>query len=280
MKKLAFTLAEILIVLVVIGVITAILLPVAIQSSPDENVMKFKKANATLGKAISELVNSEYYLNGDLGVKADGTLLSIDFNNEEETSANVKYFCETFANVLNVKYKNCHTTNTSHCGAVDLRYGTKFSNNYSDHTAVEITPELLENSKKELDNACKSYYGTSGSIIGSSGNTWEGSKIQIITTDNIYWWEVNPVSSFGLKEFNFRRFSSPEQIPANFPDENGFDAVYKIICIDVDGVPENATKDDCVNECPFGYAIRADGKILTGARADEWINKSVQKGDS
>ena len=41
MKKKAFTLAEIMIVLVIIGVLSAILLPVAIHSAPDENVMKF-----------------------------------------------------------------------------------------------------------------------------------------------------------------------------------------------------------------------------------------------
>ena len=56
MKK-AFTLAEILIVLVIIGVLTAILLPIAFQSSPDENVMKFKKANNTLGTIIRELTS-------------------------------------------------------------------------------------------------------------------------------------------------------------------------------------------------------------------------------
>ena len=42
-KKNAFTLAEILIVLVIIGVLTMILLPMAFQSSPDEEVIKFKK---------------------------------------------------------------------------------------------------------------------------------------------------------------------------------------------------------------------------------------------
>ena len=38
MKK-GFTLAEIMIALTVIGVITSILLPVAFQSTPDENIM-------------------------------------------------------------------------------------------------------------------------------------------------------------------------------------------------------------------------------------------------
>ena len=41
MKK-GFTLAEIMIALVVIGVITSILLPVAFNNVPNENVMKFK----------------------------------------------------------------------------------------------------------------------------------------------------------------------------------------------------------------------------------------------
>ena len=66
MKK-AFTLAEIMIVLTIIGVLTAILLPIANHSRPDEAVMKFKKADTTLKNVIRELVNSDkYYLNGDL----------------------------------------------------------------------------------------------------------------------------------------------------------------------------------------------------------------------
>ena len=40
--KKAFTLAEIMIVLAVIGILTAIMLPTAYQSTPDEDVMKFK----------------------------------------------------------------------------------------------------------------------------------------------------------------------------------------------------------------------------------------------
>ena len=43
MMKKGFTLAEILIVLVIIGVLTMILLPIAFQSSPDEQDMKLKK---------------------------------------------------------------------------------------------------------------------------------------------------------------------------------------------------------------------------------------------
>ena len=45
--------------------------------------------------------------------------------------------------------------------------------------------------------------------------------------------------------------------------------VYRVVCLDVDGFDKE--------ENSFGYGIRADGKILTGKRADEWIKKSIQK---
>ena len=57
-KKHAFTMAEIMVVLGVIGVLTAVLLPVAFNSAPDEEVMKFKKGNKVLTDVIRELVNS------------------------------------------------------------------------------------------------------------------------------------------------------------------------------------------------------------------------------
>ena len=43
-SKKAFTLAEVMVTLTVIGIITSIIIPVAIHSKPDENIMKFKKS--------------------------------------------------------------------------------------------------------------------------------------------------------------------------------------------------------------------------------------------
>ena len=94
MKK-GFTLAEILIVLVIIGVLTMILLPVAFQSSPDEKVMKFKKGYNTLNTVIRELVSSDrYYQNGDLGTRANGNTI------DGEHDGDITYFCETFADTI------------------------------------------------------------------------------------------------------------------------------------------------------------------------------------
>ena len=47
--------------------------------------------------------------------------------------------------------------------------------------------------------------------------------------------------------------------------------------VDIDGIPAEANRDDCVNECPFGYGIRADGKIIPGFRAQEWMQKTALK---
>lgn len=98
MRK-AFTLAEIMIVLTIVGILTAIIFPIAMQSAPNENVIRFKKANATLGTVISELVNSDkYYHEGNLAVKVGNTAVS------------GTYFCKTFADVASFASTNCSVT--------------------------------------------------------------------------------------------------------------------------------------------------------------------------
>ena len=96
MKKRAFTLAEIMIVLTVIGILTAILMPIAFQSAPDENIMKFKKANSTLGTVVRELANSDKYFVEHFGKKPDGT-----------TITDTLYFCNAFADIVSAKSAGC-----------------------------------------------------------------------------------------------------------------------------------------------------------------------------
>ena len=269
MKK-GFTLAEIMIVLSVIGILTAILLPVAFHATPDENVMKFKKGHNALLSAIRELVNSDkYYLDGDLGVRYDG----VQIIGTVENSAS--YFCKTLAEVIQTSNVNCPDdyteAGTGISGAINLYEPDKLvdtsacdalKNNSRNY---EITPERLQTAKEKMDELCKKVTP----------------KSYITTNDKISFYEVNSQFKFGSQGAKSiggcgdtpgslpRFLSPPGQFPANYSDQDGFDIAYKVECMDIDEFNDG--------EDPFGYGIRADGKVLAGARADEWLQKSIQE---
>ncbi len=259
-KNKAFTLAEIMIVLTIIGVLTAILLPVAIQSAPDENIMKFKNGNNILATVIRELVNSDkYYSNGDLGTRANGKLIN------GKNTGDYTYFCNSFAEIVSIKSLNCSNKNTS-CtdrGFLQLTTGyglemnefkKKLDENCS-NCAKEVNAEII------LNNGI-TYFQAKPSL--SFGILWKNSDNENATAEC--------ESQYGEEACNtiIRLFSSPSG-PIYHQDANGFDRIYKVFCMDVDGIN--------TGEEPFGYGIRADGKIITGQKADEWINKSIQQGD-
>ena len=255
MKYKAFTLAEVLIVLVIIGVLTMILLPMAFQSSPDEKVMKFKKANNTLNTVIRELVSSdEYYQNGDLGIRKNGQL--IDGSNEDDAA----YFCKTIADLMNTKIANCNdykgiytNSKNSYINVIDGKWGNR------DISASE-----------KFDSDCKDYT--------------EAAKTETITTqDGVIYYDNAPNTLFG--SLNKENITQEENGCLNsgggsesdcsengrkfFWKHDGFYMNYKVFCIDIDGINKG--------EDPFGYGIRVDGKILPGARANEWMNKKINK---
>lgn len=231
--KKAFTLAEIMIVLTIIGVLTAILLPNALRSTPDENVAKFKKANNTLALVIGELASSDkYYFEGDLGRKPDGSLTAEG------------YFCKTIASILSAKSVDCTTSYGTAKSYADIR-GT---GGVSDIARIKTTASI------NVDAKCEAI----------QKNTIKADK-QIVTTDGVVWFEESTKTPFGINDTGTTRLFG------GLKDSNGFDAIYKIYCIDVDGYSGA--------EAPFGYAIRADGKIISGARADAWVQKSIQQKD-
>ena len=227
MKK-GFTLAEILIVISVIGVLSAILMPMAFNSSPDENVLKFKKSHATFGTMIREMVASDkYFYEGDLG------------KNGSNATYGATYVCKVMADILTVKKEACSSAQQNSYYAVQTYSG-------GDITAT---------AKANLDSHCKSAYAGVGP--------------EIETTDGVVWYQGSPHHTFGVGGTN-RYFSAPDDTSPRYPDADNFDANYKTFCIDVDGTGP---------EAPFGYGVRADGKILMGKRAEEWNKKSVQRGD-
>ena len=255
MKK-AFTLAEVMIVLTVIGVLTAILLPVARQSMPDENLMKFKKAHNTLLTIIRELTNSDkYYLDGDLGIRADGTLIDGTHENDKI------YFCETIKQVVNYKKGICSDKSlNSNKGAI----------------RIPCIENNMASKQTLIDEYCQ-----------SATEPWD----EIVTTDNILIYQTDPNLTFGMMQRELSKAYCFDADGNLYPDAAGCDEVdfdiyaniraflgtpscgvsprYKIFCLDIDGLN--------VGEAPFGYAIKADGKVVLGAKAQEWLERDINE---
>ena len=236
-KNRAFTLAEVMIVLTVIGILSAILLPVAWHSTPDKNLLKFKKGYNTFSTVIREIVsNGEYYLPGDLSKKPDGTGFSD--KNEDDMS----WACNAMASVLSYKKHECFYKDN---GAFQIKTDLA---GYDGYFSVDNSADVglgVAKMKEFIDASC---IDTSGIYMHGPGTSYmstnfNDSVVYVLGTDDIHYIDL-AISSF-------------------FYDDS-----YKIFCIDIDG--EGGVK-------PFGFGVRADGKIMTGARADRWLERDLNQ---
>ncbi len=236
-KKPAFTLAEVMIVLTVIGILSAILLPVALNSTPDKNILKFKKANNTLVTTIRNMIsNEQYFTPGDFGRRPDGTLIDDNFDDRH-------YFGEALAD--NLTYQNF-------IKGSPLGYSVPIT--ITTGTSTEI---IL---KTKLDYEC----------LKPTGDT--RTPYMILLHDYITIHVPAYVPFGGLSGTNVPYYRDPLDPTADFYSKssspNGFDTAVYPICIDVDGSgPIKA----------FGYGIRRDGKIVNGLRADWWLSRDITK---
>ncbi len=100
-KKVAFTLAELLIVLVAMGAIAMIIIPSVVKTRPDESLLKFKKGYYTMQRTVDAVLNSDSYASGDL-------------SQNTPLPAGVAPFCHYFTQMLNTIDENCEfATNTT-----------------------------------------------------------------------------------------------------------------------------------------------------------------------
>lgn len=79
MKKIkAFTLAEVLIVVALVGFIAALLLPALKQMQPDRRKLMFRKAYSTVDRIVTELVNDDVFYPEALGkIGFDNTTIDL-----------------------------------------------------------------------------------------------------------------------------------------------------------------------------------------------------------
>lgn len=241
-KKSAFTLAEIMIVFTVIGVLTAILVPALFTASPDQEKLRAKKAFNTLTRAVENLTNAGPY---DVN---DGMLVSTSYTTDKDERNS--FFCNNLAEVLNVKKVDCTEdavnagmTSTANCAAFTtdaerkrlcLKEGTK---------ANVPDTEALQN---ELDSNCiAAFY---------DGDAPKDVEFNFVTSDGIMW---------GVQRTDF---SQNETIVLNGVSSPAF---YNLICIDVDSHKRP--------EYIYGAGIRRDGKIIVGTKLQEILSEDYEK---
>ena len=101
MKNKAFTLAETLIVISIIGILATVMLSVMSKMSPDKEKMMFKKAYQTVERTVGELVNDEelYPYNPDaIGFR---NTESVTWPGTNDTYTGNTKFCKLFKRKLN-----------------------------------------------------------------------------------------------------------------------------------------------------------------------------------
>lgn len=150
-KKSGFTLAELMIVLTILGIVAAVLTPIIFNAAPDENKLKFKKAYYTLQRTTDAVLNSDTYPEGDMS----------RVSNADKT------FCYAFSDMLNTMYDNCEGTS-----AIKVNSGNAFVYN----------PSSASTSLDTLDGYCTAKT-VSDPLNGGSSNL-----PKFITQDGIFWW--------------------------------------------------------------------------------------------
>lgn len=102
-KLKAFTLAETLIAMVMVGILAAMVTPVIIGLTPSTNKVMFKKAYSTLESAVSNMINdSTNYPQGITGLDSSTTNTVVaGFNNEVTTTNTKSKFCYFLFDQLN-----------------------------------------------------------------------------------------------------------------------------------------------------------------------------------
>ena len=99
-KLKAFTLGEVLVTLLIVGVIAAMLIPTLKNIQPDRQKLMFKKAYTTVERIVTELVNDDYlYSETDDAVGLDNTN-DVEVNGAHYSGSTK--FCKLFAMKVNV----------------------------------------------------------------------------------------------------------------------------------------------------------------------------------
>lgn len=251
--KKAFTLAEIMIVFTVIGILTAVLIPTLFVAAPDQEKLRVKKAYNTLTRSIEALTNSGVYS------EISGTLESTSFvkgDTDDDKKARARFFCNQLTEALNVNHSNCQldkldakiTKTCTNDFSQDTSGGLGARNSMCLKTTTSGSDTVLDYEKLqgEFDTACESYQD-------AIGTTKPREYYNFTTSDNILW-------SVQLTNFAHNETVSIDGIT--------IPVFYNLMCFNVDNA-KSATQT-------YGIGIRKDGKVLVGSKLQEILDEDMK----
>ena len=246
-KKRGFTLAELMIVFTVIGVLTAILVPVLFAASPDQSELKAKKAYNTFTRTVENLTNGEPY---DVN---DGVLDATPFINLDSDAKRNNFLCNNIAELLNVKYSNCNNVNAgnitiSASAATAADSGNQILNFNTTSNLYEY--EFLQ---QNLDNICTNY-------VTTNTTSFEGDNFKdyysFITGDNVGWI---------VQKYDFSRLDSQSN--------GGVDVAtfFGLVCFNTGKLKSGETDDI------YAMGVNRVGKIVVGKKLQDLIDQDFEE---
>lgn len=241
-KKKGFTLAEVMIVFTVIGVLTAILIPTLFAASPDQQKLKAKKAYNTLTRAVENLVNSSTYGNTGL-LESTPFILGAE---DADTNARNRFFCNQLTEVLNVKKADCtlDTLNTTSMADYTCKTGA-FAKDANGRKSLcmeaDSTGKLdYASLQSKIDTICLKYFSDAKNTSGYN----------FTTADNVLW---------GVQLTNFTHSATVTS------DGITSSAFYNLVCFD--------TSEHQDSSYMYGAGVRKDGKIVVGKKLQELLEE-------
>lgn len=282
-KYRGFTLAELMIVFTVIGIIAALLAPVLFSISPNTPELKAKKAYNTFVRAVESLTNGEpYESNG--GVLDARPFIPGD-NTDQVGDQRFNFFCNNIASLLNTNTSNCNSRRDATPGRMNAVDGSgrdlamnpdSAGGDDAGHFCANLTecenqgrycednrcPQTLwfdpnnnryvyENLQSSIDWVCMNYMGA----MSNHPNT----RYNIVTSDGVGW---------VVQKYDF---SNPVSHTYAGVTTSTF---YAVVCVNTSNdILANTGRNAFDLTNVYGIGVNRDGKVLPGRKLQVLIDQ-------
>ncbi len=244
LKLKAFTLAEVITSLVVIGTISMILLPTLLNATPPVEEYKARKAYNTFFRTVEAVTAGSPY---DL---ANGTLESTNFifgSTDAKKKERLEFFCSAMADKLNTRDVDCsmdkvntyvYTTNASCPSGFRVNDGSRKNICLNITTSNNTSVPQYDNLRTALDTTCNNFFNNSSA-----------SEYNLKTADETLW---------SIQRTNFTNES--------YGSINGvsFATFYNVVCMDVG----KHKKIDYI----YSFGISKEGNIIAGKKMQDLLD--------